>query len=149
MTLKITPCIVMSGNAKEAVHFYEKELEAEVLNIQTYGEMPIPCPEALKNSVANAILKIGESDLMLFDAPIQSNPIMDKDFQQNTPNYEHKKVEVTINLSIDSVEKTKRIFNSLQQDGHVIAPLEAVPFSPAFGTVTDKFGVTFILITQK
>jgi PhnB protein len=146
MTLKITPCIVMSGNAKEAVHFYEKELEAEVLNIQTYGEMPIPCPEALKNSVANAILKIGESDLMLFDAPIQSNPTMDKD---NIPNYENKKVEVTINLSIDSVEKTKRIFNSLQQDGHVIAPLEAVPFSPAFGTVTDKFGVTFILITQK
>jgi len=146
MTLKITPCIVMSGNALEAVHFYEKELEAEVLNIQTYGEMPIPCPEALKNSVANAILKIGESDLMLFDAPIQSNPIMDK---VNKPNYENKKVEVTINLSIDSIEKTKRIFNSLQQDGHVIAPLEAVPFSPAFGTVTDKFGVTFILITQK
>lgn len=147
MTLKITPCIVMSGNAKEAVHFYERELEAEVLNLQTYGEMPNPCPEALKNSVANAILKIGESDLMLFDAPIQSNT--NKDFQQNAPNYENKKVEVTINLSIDSVEKTKRIFNSLQQDGHVIAPLEAVPFSPAFGTVTDKFGVTFILITQK
>ncbi|MEE6449198.1 VOC family protein [Gottfriedia acidiceleris] len=147
MTLKITPCIVMSGNAKEAVHFYERELEAEVLNVQTYGEMPIPCPEALKNSVANAILKIGESELILFDAPIQSNP--NKDFQQNTPNYENKKVEVTINLSIDSVEKTKRIFNSLQQDGHIIAPLEAVPFSPAFGTVTDKFGVTFILITQK
>ncbi|MFD4706714.1 VOC family protein [Gottfriedia sp. NPDC058432] len=149
MTLKITPCIVMSGNAKEAVHFYERELEAVVLTMQTYGEMPIPCPEALKNSVANAILKIGESDLMLFDAPIQSNPVMDKESKQNTPNYENKKVEVTINLSIDSVEKTKRIFNSLQQDGHVIAPLEAVPFSPAFGTVTDKFGVTFILITQK
>ncbi|MEH7351888.1 VOC family protein [Gottfriedia acidiceleris] len=147
MTLKITPCIVMSGNAKEAVHFYERELEAEILNMQTYGEMPIPCPEALKNSVANAILKIGESDLMLFDAPMI--PVTDKDSQQNTPNYENKKVEVTINLSIDSVEKTKRIFNSLQQDGHVIAPLEAVPFSPAFGTVTDKFGVTFILITQK
>ncbi|MEH7451920.1 VOC family protein [Gottfriedia acidiceleris] len=147
MTLKITPCIVMSGNAKEAVHFYEKELEAEVLNIQTYGDMPIPCPEALKNSVANAILKIGESDLMLFDAPIQSNPNIDNDFQQNAP--QNRKVEVTINLSIDSVENTKRIFNSLQQDGHVIAPLEAVPFSPAFGTVTDKFGVTFILITQK
>ncbi|PGL66786.1 VOC family protein [Bacillus sp. AFS055030] len=149
MTLKITPCIVMSGNAKEAVHFYEKELEAEVLTIQTYGEMPIPCPEALKNSVANAILKIGESELMLFDAPIQSKPVIDKDSQANTSISENKKVEVTINLSIDSVEKTKRIFKSLQQGGHVIAPLESVPFSPAFGTVTDQFGVTFILITIK
>ncbi|WP_176545175.1 VOC family protein [Bacillus sp. AFS041924] len=147
MTMKVTPCIVMSGNAKEAVYFYEKELEATILNLQSYGEMPIPCPEALKNSVANAILKIGESEIMLFDAPIQSNSMEDYDCEQEK--IAQKKVEVTINLSIDHVEKTRRIFNSLQQGGNVIAPLESVPFSPAFGTVRDKFGVTFILVTQK
>jgi uncharacterized glyoxalase superfamily protein PhnB len=53
--------------------------------------------------------------------------------------------KVVINLSTKDVEKTKQIFGWLQHDGKVVAPLEEVPFSPTFGTVTDKFGVTFII----
>jgi uncharacterized glyoxalase superfamily protein PhnB len=71
----------MDGTAKEAIHFYENVLEAQVLQVQTYGEMPMPCP--------------------------------------------------------------------VKDGGKVIAPLERVPFSPAFGTVTDKFGVTFILVAYQ
>jgi PhnB protein len=40
----LTPCIVMDGTAKEAIHFYENVLGAQVLQVQTYGEMPMPCP---------------------------------------------------------------------------------------------------------
>ncbi|MFB7140661.1 VOC family protein [Gottfriedia sp. NPDC056225] len=149
MTMKITPCIVMSGNAKEAVHFYESELEAKILSIQTYGEMPFPCSEALKSRISNAILKIGESELILFDAPTQTNPDVSSEEVEFVQPAQNKKVEVTINLSVDNVEKTRSIFNSLRQGGQIIAPLEEVPFSPAFGTVTDQFGVTFILITQQ
>jgi PhnB protein len=56
---------------------------------------------------------------------------------------------VSLNISIRDVEKTKRTFEALQNGGKVIAPLERVPFSPAFCTVTDKFGVTFILVSQQ
>ncbi|MFP5110983.1 VOC family protein [Bacillaceae bacterium C204] len=150
MTLRLTPCIVMDGNAKEAVRFYEKVLEAKVLNLQTYGDMPIPCPEALKERVANAILRIGESELMLFDAP--NLPVPDgnneSDQEQVLTTHHNGNSVVTINISINDVGKTKQIFGILQQGGKVIAPLEEVPFSPAFGTVKDKFGVTFILVTQ-
>ncbi|WP_338452853.1 VOC family protein [Niallia oryzisoli] len=146
MTFRLTPCIVMNGNAKEAVHFYEKVLDAKVLNIQTYGEIPVPCPEALKERVANAILQIGNSELMIFDAPNISVPEGNTN-QVHTIQHNHNAV-VTINISINDVERTKQIFEILQQGGKVIAPLEVVPFSPAFGTVTDKFGVTFILVTQ-
>ncbi len=142
-----TPCIVMDGMAKEAVHFYEEVLNAQVLNLQTYGEMPMPCPDALKSRVSNAVLKIGSSELMLFDAPVQPGP------QGNTKETgNHRKngdAEVTLSLSIGSAETTRKIFQELQQEGKVIAPLEVVPFSPAFGTVRDKFGVTFILVTQE
>jgi PhnB protein len=147
MILTLTPCIVMDGNAREAVHFYEKVLNAQVLHVQTYGEMPMPCPEALKERVANATLRIGQSELMLFDAPSQPVPDGNKDgvltIRQNGGAF------VTINISVSDVEKTNQIFGALKQGGKVIAPLESVPFSPAFGTVTDKFGVTFIIVTQK
>ncbi|WP_088071818.1 VOC family protein [Gottfriedia luciferensis] len=144
--MKITPCIVMSGNALEAIHFYEKELEANVLTIQTYGEMPIPCPEALKEKVANAVLRIGESELLLFDAPSQAVTKSEK--EHSFPNHLNKEAVVTMHLTIENVDKTKKLFHSLQDGGQIIAPLEAVPFSPAFGTVVDKFGVTFILMTK-
>jgi PhnB protein len=146
MTLRLTPCIVMNGNAKEAVHFYKKVLDAKVLSIKTYGEMPVPCPEALKERIANAILQIGESELLLFDAPNIHIPD-GKTKQVHTMKHNDNTV-VTINISINNMGRTKQIFEILQQGGKVIAPLEEVPFSPAFGTVTDKFGVTFILVTQ-
>jgi PhnB protein len=136
----------MNGNAKEAVHFYEKVLDAKVLNIQTYGEMPVPCPEALEKRVANAILQIGESELLLFDAPNIHVP--DGNTKQVYTIQHNGNAVVTINISINDLGRTKQIFEILQQGGKVIAPLEEVPFSPAFGTVMDKFGVTFILVTQ-
>jgi PhnB protein len=37
------------------------------------------------------------------------------------------------------VEKSKRIFEGLQQDGKVNMPFGEQPFSPGFGDVTDKF----------
>ncbi|RNB92842.1 VOC family protein [Brevibacillus fluminis] len=151
MPQHLTPCIVMNGNAREAIHFYEKVLEAKVLHVQSYGEMPIPCPDSLKERVSNALLRIEESELMLFDAPNQHSangvtvndkeeaPVLDSTYQ----------AVVALNILIRDVEKTRRIFEALQDGGKVIAPLETVPFSPAFGTVTDKFGVTFILVTQQ
>jgi PhnB protein len=46
------------------------------------------------------------------------------------------------------VEKTKQIYEALKQDAKMIGPLEETPYSPAFGTVTDMFGVTFTIVTE-
>jgi PhnB protein len=131
----------MSGNAREAIHYYENVLEAQVLHVQTYGEMPMPCPDGLKERVSNALLRIGESELMLFDAPGSNG--------ENPGFGPTGEAVVALNISLRDVEQTKRVFGSLQDGGKVIAPSERVPFSPAFGTVTDKFGVTFILVTRQ
>lgn len=149
MPQTVTPCIVMDGNAREAIPFYEKVLGAQVVHVQTYGEMPMPCPDGLKERVANAILRIGENELRLFDAPNQPHSAGDRDsnHEQDLHFDPGMKSVVTLNLSIRDVEQTKRIFGALEDGGEVIAPLERVPFSPAFGTVMDKFGVTFILVT--
>lgn len=147
MPQTLTPCIIMNGNAKEAIHFYENELDAHVLHVQTYGEMPMPCPDGLKDRVSHALLRIGESELTLFDAPSQPDSM---GHTEGNPGFASDvKAVVALNLSIRDADETKRIFEALQHGGHVIAPLESVPFSPAFGSVTDKFGVTFILAAQQ
>jgi PhnB protein len=36
----MNPYLVMNGDAKEAIAFYEQALDAKVMNVQTFGEMP-------------------------------------------------------------------------------------------------------------
>jgi PhnB protein len=137
MTLKLTPFLNMKRNAKEAIQFYQKAIGAEVLTIITYGdmpEMPNTYTDDLKDLVALAKLQVGETELIISDVP------------DSTPVEESK--QITIGISTNNVEKSKRIFEALQQDGKVNMPFGEQPFSPGFGDVTDKFGVTFQVYTE-
>jgi PhnB protein len=137
MAVILSPYLNMEGNARDAIQFYEQALGAEVLSILTYGEMPeMPNTfnEDLKNLVAHAKLRIGESELMLSDAPSGSSIPKGK--------------QVTICISTNDVEQSRRFFEALRQNGHVNMPFGEEAFSPGFGDVTDQFGVTFQIYTE-
>ncbi|CAM3373579.1 VOC family protein [Marinicrinis lubricantis] len=137
MTVKLTPYLNMEGNAREAIQFYEEAIGAEVLSIITYGDMPdMPntFTDDLKNLVAHARLRVGETELMFSDAPSGSSIPRGK--------------QVTICITTNSLEQSKRFFEALRQNGHVNMPFEATPFSPGFGDVTDQYGVTFQIYTE-
>ena len=40
MALRLIPFLMMDGNAKEAIQFYEKSLDAKILFTQTFGDAP-------------------------------------------------------------------------------------------------------------
>ncbi|SHS89046.1 glyoxalase/bleomycin resistance protein/dioxygenase [Mycobacteroides abscessus subsp. abscessus] len=138
MILGIHPYLVLNGNGQEAVKFYEEAIDAKVVSVQTFGDMPdnpeYPTPPEAKNRVLNAHLKIGNSDLMLSDTfPGQPYPIG---------------AQVTIAIMINSVEKTKAVFEKLQDGGEVLMPLQETFWSPAYGQVTDKFNMTWQVSTE-
>ncbi|MFS0728217.1 VOC family protein [Paenibacillus sp. 1P07SE] len=137
MTIQLTPYLNLQGNAKEAIRFYEQALGAEVLSLVTYGEMPdMPntFTEELKELVAHALLRVGNSELMFSDAPAGSNIPQGK--------------QVTICITTSSVEQSRQIFEALQEGGQVNMPFESTSFSPGFGDVTDRFGITFQVNTD-
>ncbi len=137
MTLKLTPYVTVEGRAKEAIRFYEQVIGAEVLSMTTYGEMPdMPSTftDDLKSLVAHAKLKIGDSELMVSDAP-SSSPLGNGK-------------RVTLCITTNDIEQSKRIYEALRQDGQVNIPFQEEVFSPGFGDVTDKFGVTFQIYTE-
>ncbi|TMV50366.1 VOC family protein [Paenibacillus mesophilus] len=138
MAMRLSPYLMMNGNAQEAIDFYVKALNAELLFKQTFGEMPenpeSPLPEAAKQLIGHAMLKVGETDLMFSDIfPGQPHQIGN---------------QVTICISTDDVHKSNQIFEALKQDGQVQMPMQDTFFSPAYGIVTDKFGVTFQIYTE-
>lgn len=137
MTIKLTPYITLEGRANEAIQFYQQAIGAEVISIATYGEMPdMPSTfsDDLKDLIAHAKLKVGEAELMFSDAP-GGSPL------------ENGK-RVTICITTNNVEESRRIYEALRQGGHVNIPFQEEVFSPGFGDVTDKFGVTFQIYTE-
>ncbi|MEK5476103.1 VOC family protein [Paenibacillus sp. FSL R5-0407] len=138
MAMQLTPYLTMDGNAKEAIAFYKEALEAEIIYMQTFGEMPenpeFPLPPEMKDRVSYASLKVGESEFMFSDAfPGQKQQMGGM---------------LSICLTTDDVEKTERIFNALCKGGIIEMPLQKTFFSPAYGMVTDKFGVLFQVFTK-
>lgn len=137
MTIQLTPYVTLEAKTKEAIAFYEQTLGAELLYIVAYGDMPdIPdsSSDDLKSLVAHARLRVGGSELMLSDAPAGTAIPQGK--------------QVTICITTEDAEEGKRIFEALAQDGKVNMPFEQTSFSPGFGDLTDRFGVTFQVSTE-
>ncbi len=52
-------------------------------------------------------------------------------------------------LQTKSPDEAKRAFDGLAQGGTVTMPLEKTFFSPAFGMLTDKFGIPWMVNCQQ
>lgn len=139
LALRLTPYLVMNGNAGEAIEFYAKSLDGEVLSSQRFDQMPenpeFQLPEEAKGLISHAVVKIGDSELMLSDTfPGSSHQSGD---------------QVTICLLTQDSNQSKRFFEALSQGGQVQMPLQETFFSPSYGIVKDKFGVTFQIYTDR
>lgn len=139
MTLNLTPFIMLNGNAREAIRFYERSLGAKILFQQTFGEAPEnpehPVPEEAKERLAHSVLKVGEADLFVADT------------FPGRPNQQGNQVQICI--TTPNVEISNQFYEALRQGGQVNTPLQETHFSLAYGVVTDKFGVTFQIFTRR
>lgn len=139
MALQVTPFIMLDGQAREAIRFYEQALGAEVVFRQTFGEAPdgsgSDLPAKVKDLVAHSVLRIGDAELFVAD------------FEPDMPNRSGNQVNICI--TVDDKEQAEKLYESLQEGGQVNRPLGPIHFSPAYGIVTDKFGVMFQIFTRR
>ncbi len=138
MIKEIHPYLVFNGRAKEAVTFYEAALNAKVLDLKTFGDMPdnpeYPTPEEAKGRVLNAHLKVNNTNLMISDTfPGQPYTVGS---------------HITLAIIISNTEKTREVFNKLKAEGEVIMELQQTFWSPSYGQVKDKFGITWQVSTE-
>nr|WP_150960450.1 VOC family protein [Aneurinibacillus sp. XH2] len=139
MNVKFTPFIMLDGHANEAIRFYEQALGAQVVFEQTFGEIPeegntSPMAEELKKRIAHSVLIVGGSELFVSDS--EPNQQLERGDQVN------------ICLTVKDVSDAERIYDALRSEGKVLSPLQPLYFSPAYGMVTDRFGVTFQIFTD-
>lgn len=139
MSLQSIPYILMNGRAKEAIEYYKESLNAKVVFQQTFGEGPIDelanLKEEEKDLIAHSVLLIGESKIMIADI------IPELPFKNGN--------QVSICITTSDIKEAKQLYENLRKDGKVIIALNKVHFSPAWGMITDKFGVTFQIYTNR
>ncbi len=127
----LIPFLEMNGSANEAIDLYVKALDAKVTYMLRFGDMPenpeAPLPPEKRDWVNYAVLKIGDSELQITD--------------NVTGNTYEKGTQISIVVQTDDKEKAAQYFEALKQGGRVNDPLQASFFSPAYGNVTDKFGI--------
>ena len=135
--MKVQPYLFFDGRCEEAIDFYKKALGAEVLMLMRFSDSPDPPPPGMvppgsENKIMHSAMRIGETEVMASDGHCMGKAA----FQG-----------VSLSVSASSEAEADRLFNALADGGQVQMPIGKTFFSPRFGMVADRFGVSWMVVT--
>jgi PhnB protein len=141
MTLTTTTHLNLPGTAHDALAFYRSVFGGELV-ATTYAEvgMPADAPDARK--VVFGLLQADNGfRLMAYDVPGRTEPFPATTRRAHGTTVTDQPFFVAI--SAGTFEEAHGYWTALAEDAHVIEPLAASAWSPGFGMLTDRFGVTW------
>lgn len=125
-----TPYFILNGNVERALSLYEHALGATVESLQRFGDVDESCPEAMRDKVMHAELRIGSAILMMSDGPGEVPAGV-------TPGSGN----VSVAVAFDDEKEMRRAFDHLAADGSVIEAIFPAPWGALFGVVQDELGI--------
>jgi PhnB protein len=133
--MHVQPYLFFDGRCEEAVEFYKKTLGAEVTQLLRFKDSPEPpqpgmVPPGSEDKVMHTSFRIGDLTVMASDGQCVGQP----SFQG-----------FALSLTVPGAEEAERLFASLAEGGQVQMPLATTFFSPRFGMVADRFGVSWMV----
>lgn len=128
--MKLFPYIHFPGTAQEALDFYSKALDGEVIFMQRYGDSPMPSDDDYKNKVMHGRLKFDDNVIMLSDVFKGQEVKTDGNVQ--------------ISVEVESIERINEVFNKMAEGGVVTMELQDAFWGSRFGMLKDKFGVSWM-----
>jgi PhnB protein len=135
--MKVQPYLFFNGRCEEAIDFYKRVLGAEVLMLMRFSdapESPPPgkMPPGSESKVMHACLRIGETEVMASDGMCSGKAAFEG---------------VSLSLEVPNAAEADRLFAALGEGGQVQMPIGPTFFSPRFGVVADRFGVSWMVVT--
>lgn len=132
--MSFNPYIFFSGDCAEAFALYSSVfgVQAEVMR---HGDLPPgvePMEGARPEHVMHASIQIGDSYLMGSDDPTGDGG---------------PKLGISVSYSAPDIANAQAVFAALSEGGRVDMPLEPTFWSPMFGAVVDRFGVSWMIDT--
>jgi PhnB protein len=133
--MKIQPYLSFDGRCEEAIEFYKKAVGAEVDMLMRWKDAPDKSMATSENAdkVMHSSLRIGEATVMMSDGRNTGHPEF-KGFSRS--------------LMPATAAEAEKLFAALSDGGQVTMPLGKTFFSPCFGMVADKFGVSWMVVVM-
>ena len=134
--MKVHPYLFLGGKCDEAIAFYKSALGAEAETVMRYTDSPEAVPGIAENwgdKVMHASLKIGDTMVMASDGMGPEEP---------------KFQGVSLLIEVSSEEEADKAFAALTEGGEVQMPISQTFFAKRFGMVADRFGVSWMVITD-
>jgi PhnB protein len=128
--LGVNPYIAFKGNCRQAIDFYKQTLHAEEVFVQTFGGSPMADMGPADN-IMHATIKVGDSTIMMCD--------------DLRPDADTVGGNIALAIGLNDTARAKQLFDNLAKGGTVTMPLEKTFWAEAFGMVTDKFGVKWMV----
>jgi len=130
----VQPYLFFGGRCEEALEFYRAALGAQVDMLMRYKDSPEPQPPGMlppgfENKIMHASFRIGRTTLMASDGC------------EEGPSF----AGFSLSLAVPTEAEADRAFAALADGGQVGMPLSKTFWSPRFGTLTDRFGLGWMV----
>ena len=138
--MQVQPYLNFNGRCEEALEFYKKAVGAQVQMLMRFKEAPTegtdhkPTP-GTEDKVMHSCMLIGESAVMASDG--------------YCTNAKSTFDGISLTLNPPTEPEAQKFFKALSTGGNVQVPLTKTFFSPAFGVLTDPFGVTWMVMVEE
>jgi predicted 3-demethylubiquinone-9 3-methyltransferase (glyoxalase superfamily) len=125
---KITTFLMFEGKAEEAMNFYISLFPGSAIkSISRYGENE----GGAAGTVRQAVFAINGKEFMCIDSVVKHGFTF-------TP-------AMSLFIGLDSESEIDKLYAALSEEGQILMPLAAYPFSKKYGWVNDKYGVSWQL----
>lgn len=133
--MQVQPYLFFDGRCEEAVTYYRKALGAEVSMLMRFRDSPVPdqqgmVPPGAEDKVMHMLFRVGDTTILASDGRCLGKP----SFQG-----------FALSLTASTEAEAEKMFASLADGGQVQMPMAKTFFSPRFGMVADRFGVSWMV----
>jgi PhnB protein len=147
VSITTTTHLNFRGTARAALDFYQSVFGGRVI-AATYADFGMPQDAPGADKIVFGQL---ESDsgfrVMAYDVPRQDDPNPAVAAGSTTRSNGTTITDRTFFLSVrgDTLDEVTSYWNGLSDGADVVEPLAASAWSPGFGMLTDRFGVTWVI----
>jgi len=130
--ISVNTYLFFDGRCEEAMEYYRRTLGAEVTMLVRFKDSPDPgmCAPGAEEKVMHATFRVGDAAMMASDGR-----------NEGKANFQG----FSVSLTVPGEAAADRLFAALAEGGKVEMPLTKTFFSPRFGMVADRFGVSWMI----
>ncbi|MCY1292527.1 3-demethylubiquinone-9 3-methyltransferase [compost metagenome] len=136
--MQVQPYLFFNGRAEEALAFYAKAIGAETTFLMRFKDAPEQppseeCGHYSPEHVMHANMTIGGTQVMVSDGAEPGSTFSG----------------FSLSVAVASPEEAARVYQALAEGGQASMPVQETFWALAFGMLTDKFGVSWMVNCER